>query len=194
MRAMPTEDQHHRRHPHLSMSIGHQRLDDYIIMEKQRQQADPSDTGTADAVSLGGGNLQELYAQLVQKERDLLLAAQLGKALLEKNEELGLQNEKMAEDYSHQLEVSTAKQTGLRFFFFFSRTFHRAVDVMQQKTWKCVIYMSRVSLAFNIADEEEEEEKKKVTFTQQKKKISALVPERKLTCLTKLSLRPPSSH
>lgn len=51
-------------------------------------------------------SLQDVYNQLLQKERDLLLAAQLGKALLEKNEELGLQNEKMAEDYSRQLEVS----------------------------------------------------------------------------------------
>ena len=70
-------------------------------MEQQQQQQPPAD------LSLPvGSSLQELYAQLVQKERDLLLAAQLGKALLEKNEELGLQNEKMAEEYSRQLEVS----------------------------------------------------------------------------------------
>ena len=48
---------------------------------------------------------EDLYTQLAQKEQDLLLAAQLGKALLEKNEELSMQNEKMAEDYSKQLEV-----------------------------------------------------------------------------------------
>lgn len=85
-----------------SSLIGHHRLDDYTIMEQQQQQQQPP----ADLTVPMGSNLQELYAQLVQKERDLLLAAQLGKALLEKNEELGLQNEKMAEEYSRQLEVS----------------------------------------------------------------------------------------
>lgn len=49
----------------------------------------------------------DVYGQLAQKERDLLLAAQLGKALLEKNEELSMQNEKIAEEYSRQLEVTT---------------------------------------------------------------------------------------
>ena len=93
---MPGENRHHQ-----SSSLGHHRLDDYKIMEQQQQQQPPAD------LSLPvGSSLQELYAQLVQKERDLLLAAQLGKALLEKNEELGLQNEKMAEEYSRQLEVS----------------------------------------------------------------------------------------
>ena len=47
----------------------------------------------------------DIYGLLEQKERDLLLAAELGKALLEKNEELSQQNEKMAEDFSHKLEV-----------------------------------------------------------------------------------------
>ena len=74
-------------------------LDDFVIMEKEHQL--PPTSPAPD-----GSSLQDVYAQLVQKERDLLLAAQLGKALLEKNEELGLQNEKMAEEYSRQLEVS----------------------------------------------------------------------------------------
>lgn len=100
---MPGENRH-QSSASLS-SIGghhhHHRLDDYTIMEQQQQQAAPADLPVP-----VGSSLQELYGQLVQKERDLLLAAQLGKALLEKNEELGLQNEKMAEEYSRQLEVS----------------------------------------------------------------------------------------
>lgn len=48
---------------------------------------------------------EDIYGLLEQKERDLLLAAELGKALLEKNEELSQQNEKMAEDFSQKLEV-----------------------------------------------------------------------------------------
>ena len=47
----------------------------------------------------------DIYAQLQQKERDLILAAELGKALLEKNEDLSKQNEKIAEDFSQKLEV-----------------------------------------------------------------------------------------
>lgn len=95
---MPAED----RPTNSTPSLGQHRLDDYIIMEQQQQ----SSSSLVDLPVPLGSNLQELYAQLVQKERDLLLAAQLGKALLEKNEELGLQNEKMAEEYSRQLEVS----------------------------------------------------------------------------------------
>ncbi|XP_014286241.1 bicaudal D-related protein homolog [Halyomorpha halys] len=48
---------------------------------------------------------EDVYAQLQQKEKDLILAAELGKALLEKNEELSRQNERLAEDYSQKLEV-----------------------------------------------------------------------------------------
>ena len=56
---------------------------------------------------------QNLYGMLEQKERDLLLAAELGKALLEKNEELSNNNEKMAEEFSSKLEV---RQVNLFYF------------------------------------------------------------------------------
>jgi hypothetical protein len=113
--AMPGEN----RHQSSSSLNGHHMLDDYTIMEQQQQKHQPP----ADlSEPVGNGSLQELYAQLVQKERDLLLAAQLGKALLEKNEELGLQNEKMAEEYSRQLEVS--------FSFFFCKLCHLFVCIV----------------------------------------------------------------
>ena len=57
----------------------------------------------------------DIYALLEQKERDLLLAAELGKALLEKNEELSQTNEKMAEDFSSKLEVSKAKNHFIKY-------------------------------------------------------------------------------
>ncbi|XP_023343909.1 bicaudal D-related protein homolog [Eurytemora carolleeae] len=44
------------------------------------------------------------YRMLAGKERDLILAAELGKALLLKNEELSRKNEQMAEEYSFKLE------------------------------------------------------------------------------------------
>lgn len=103
---MPGEHRNYYQHQQSSQTSServasgtHPRLDDFVIMEKEQHQqptTPPPD----------GSSLQDVYAQLVQKERDLLLAAQLGKALLEKNEELGLQNEKMAEEYSRQLEVT----------------------------------------------------------------------------------------
>ena len=90
-------------------------LYDYITsMELQRANNEAAEgggsggsggTGSSSSSSTDPAN-QDLYTQLAQKEQDLLLAAQLGKALLEKNEELSMLNEKMAEDYSKQLEVS----------------------------------------------------------------------------------------
>ncbi|KZS15963.1 Bicaudal D-related protein [Daphnia magna] len=103
---MPGENRHQCR----SNFNGHHMLDDYAIMEQQHKHQPTADHSEP----VGNGSLQELYAQLVQKERDLLLAAQLGKALLEKNEELGLQNEKMAEEYSRQLEILEQEKHVLR--------------------------------------------------------------------------------
>jgi len=67
----------------------------------------------------GGGQLHpddavDIYGQLQQKERDLILAAELGKALLEKNEDLSKQNEKIAEDFSQRLEELEQEKYHLR--------------------------------------------------------------------------------
>merc|ERR1719400_2526366 len=56
----------------------------------------------------------DVYGQLQQKERDLILAAELGKALLEKNEDLSKQNEKIAEDFSQKLEELEQEKYHLR--------------------------------------------------------------------------------
>lgn len=69
-------------------------LEDYIFDMESR----PPDSGNAS----GDG---DLWTQLQQKEADLVLAAELGKALLEKNEELVKQQEKIIEEYSNKLEV-----------------------------------------------------------------------------------------
>lgn len=71
-------------------------LEDYIFDMETR----PPDHGMP--------NDQDLWTQLQKKESDLLLAAELGKALLEKNEDLAKQQEKMIEEYSKKLEVSEA--------------------------------------------------------------------------------------
>ncbi|XP_043211966.1 bicaudal D-related protein homolog [Amphibalanus amphitrite] len=56
----------------------------------------------------------DVYSQLRQKENDLVLAAELGKALLEKNEALSMENERMAEDYSKHLEELEQEKHTLR--------------------------------------------------------------------------------
>ena len=78
-------------------------LDDYY----------PSILIDMDTPNLGGYNesnaenedSNDLYAQLAQKEQDLILAAEIGKSLLEKNEELTKANEKLTEEYSQKFEV-----------------------------------------------------------------------------------------
>ncbi|KAI1298466.1 Bicaudal D-related -like protein [Halotydeus destructor] len=56
----------------------------------------------------------DIVTQLAQKEKDLILAAELGKALLERNEELSRANERIAEEYSHKLELLEQEKHGLR--------------------------------------------------------------------------------
>lgn len=58
------------------------------------------------SATMEAGQEQDLWAQLQQKESDLLLAAELGKALLDKNEELKKEQERVTEEYSKKVEVS----------------------------------------------------------------------------------------
>ena len=78
-------------------------LDDYIYSLEAR--------GGARGGGGGADPDADIHAQLLAKERDLILAAELGKALLEKNEDLSKQNEKIAEEFSQKLEV------GLKAFY-----------------------------------------------------------------------------
>ena len=53
------------------------------------------------------GDDDDIYRQLAQKDKDLLLAAELGKALLEENKELNQKYEMLQEEYSQAVEVSS---------------------------------------------------------------------------------------
>ncbi|CAG0885192.1 unnamed protein product [Cyprideis torosa] len=75
-------------------------LEDIIYEMSTR---DPTPEGGSSSVN-GSNDDEDVYTQLADKERDLILAAELGKALLEKNEELSRENERIAEDFSQQLE------------------------------------------------------------------------------------------
>lgn len=71
-------------------------LEDYIlVMESNNSRNSDSSDEELD-----------IYGQLALKEKDLILAAELGKALLERNEELSRANEKITEDYTSKLEVN----------------------------------------------------------------------------------------
>ena len=49
-----------------------------------------------------------IYQLIEEKEKDLVLAAELGKALLDKNEEISHRREMITLDYTQKLEVTTA--------------------------------------------------------------------------------------
>ncbi|CAG7785027.1 unnamed protein product [Allacma fusca] len=65
-----------------------QRLEEYVMAMADR----PEDV--------------DIHEQLRQKEKDLILAAELGRALLDKNEEISRENERITEEYSQKLEVN----------------------------------------------------------------------------------------
>ncbi|KAK6192537.1 hypothetical protein SNE40_003987 [Patella caerulea] len=55
----------------------------------------------------------DVYSQLEQRERDLLLAAELGKALLEKNQDLEKKAEQASDEFSHRIEELEQEKYGL---------------------------------------------------------------------------------
>lgn len=69
-------------------------LEDMISSLQTRGSIEDLNTGSEDPLEL-----------LRQRERDLVLAAELGKALLERNQELTRQSEALADNYASKLEV-----------------------------------------------------------------------------------------
>ena len=49
--------------------------------------------------------MENVYKLIEEKENDLVLAAELGKALLDKNEEISHARERIVLDYTQKLEV-----------------------------------------------------------------------------------------
>ncbi|XP_037955896.1 bicaudal D-related protein homolog [Teleopsis dalmanni] len=83
-------------------SVGSINLEDYISAMEARNTA------------IDRSHETDVWAQLQQKESDILLAAELGKALLEKNEELVKQQEKLIGDYSSKIEKLEQEKHVLR--------------------------------------------------------------------------------
>lgn len=74
-----------------------QSLEEYIVEMENRSAINSNQNSNVP---------EDVWTQLQQKDNDLVLAAELGKALLEKNEELKKQQETLIEEYSKKLEVS----------------------------------------------------------------------------------------
>lgn len=70
-----------------------------LPQQQPQQQVQQPDAENASA--------EQLYALLAKKDKDLQFAAELGRSLLQRNEELSRATEKMADDYSAKLEVSS---------------------------------------------------------------------------------------
>ena len=77
----------------------------------------------------------DVRALLAQKEKDLILAAELGKALLEKNEDLSQQNEKMTEEFSKQLEVRPTFCDRVRQITYNNNMMNQAGIMFTYSTW-----------------------------------------------------------
>lgn len=78
-------------------------LDDLELLDRHLTASD----GSPDQVAVDSDNAAGMASELRQKNKDLVLAARLGKALLAKNDELSLMNERLAEEYGDKLEVCT---------------------------------------------------------------------------------------
>lgn len=89
----------------------------YEDLEEYVREMSASREPPGPAAGAGAPHEPDVWAQLQQKESDLLLAAELGKALLDKNEELKKEQDRLAEEYSKKVEVSQS----ISFYFFFAR-------------------------------------------------------------------------
>lgn len=76
-------------------------LDDLELLDRHLTASD----GSPDQLTVDVDNAAGMASELRQKNKDLVLAARLGKALLAKNDELSLMNERLAEEYGDKLEV-----------------------------------------------------------------------------------------
>ncbi|XP_046386934.1 bicaudal D-related protein homolog [Ischnura elegans] len=85
-------------------------LEDYIFEMESRRLGHESDAGGAAA----GADSEDLLSQLARKEQDLILAAELGKALLERNQEMAKQNERTVEEFSQKLEALEQEKHSLK--------------------------------------------------------------------------------
>ena len=128
-------------------------MESISILQLQDSNNDLMESAELLAVKNEDSKVSDVQTLLAHKERDLILAAELGKALLEKNEDLSQQNEKMAEDFSKQLEVRLCCQHFgrpcveayfLNWINFFKmcacRKYHKLVLLKIQEKWPEMVW------------------------------------------------------
>lgn len=82
------------------------KLESLSQLLKSHQQENGYQADERNGFNSNAKSIDDVYILLAKKEKDLQLAAELGKVLLEKNEELSKANERVTEEYSQKLEVS----------------------------------------------------------------------------------------
>ena len=82
----------------------------------------------------------DIYKVIQEKEHDLVLAAELGKALLDKNEEISQVREKIVLDYTQRLEALSQEK------YLMSRQLERLEDEYQQEVAELQVQMIRYFL------------------------------------------------
>ena len=82
----------------------------------------------------------DIYKVIQEKEHDLVLAAELGKALLDKNEEISQVREKIVLDYTQRLEALSQEK------YLMSRQLERLEDEYQQEVAELQVRMIRYFL------------------------------------------------
>ena len=117
-------DQSHNQHNNFNPSD---------LCQKDDELADMSASSCADDV--------DLYTQLAQKDHDLMLAAELGKALLEKNDELMRRHEQLGEEYTLKVEVKFY----IFFTYFFKKCFHAKINNFKYRNFAFVL-VKRISV------------------------------------------------
>jgi len=80
-------------------------LDDLELLDRHLENVAAATDDNDDDCHGMADDCDALAAELRRKNKDLVLAARLGKALLAKNDELSLMNERLAEEYGDKLEV-----------------------------------------------------------------------------------------
>lgn len=85
-------------------------LEEELAMLTREREEDLEVSASETPVS---GQDSDLLSLFRQKEKDLVLAAKLGKALLERNQDLTKQYDKMTKDLNDKLEVRSSKLLNL---------------------------------------------------------------------------------
>ncbi|XP_050779563.1 BICD family-like cargo adapter 1 isoform X2 [Gopherus flavomarginatus] len=85
-----------------------------VAGEQRQQQQQQQQAGEQDAGPAPAGQQPELLSLIRQKEKDLVLAARLGKALLERNQDISRQYERMHQELTCKLEHLEQEKHELR--------------------------------------------------------------------------------